>query len=182
MENWKQCIESPFYEVSDLGRVRRRTPACRTRPGKLLQGRDPGLGYIQYLLATEPNKYRQFLGHRLVMSAFVGPSDLHVNHKNGRKADNRLCNLEYVTAAENSRHSCDVLGKHFKGERNPRAKLTEAQVLEILDLSGQGWSQRALCRRFKISKGMIYNIQQGRAWSHLAMTPRPPNFKGRRTL
>ena len=36
--------------------------------------------------------------HRLVMKLFKGESDLTVDHINGNKHDNRLCNLQYVTA------------------------------------------------------------------------------------
>ena len=41
--------------------------------------------------------------HRLVMELFKGKSDLTVDHINGNKNDNRLCNLQYVTAEENAR-------------------------------------------------------------------------------
>lgn len=41
--------------------------------------------------------------HRLVMELFKGKSDLTVDHINGNKHDNRLCNLQYVTAEENAR-------------------------------------------------------------------------------
>ena len=41
--------------------------------------------------------------HRLVMELFKGKSDLTVDHINGNKHDNRLCNLRYVTAEENTR-------------------------------------------------------------------------------
>ena len=43
--------------------------------------------------------------HRIVMEAFEGKSDLTVDHLNMNKQDNRLENLEYVTAEENKKTS-----------------------------------------------------------------------------
>ena len=40
--------------------------------------------------------------HRLVLLAFIGESELDVDHKNRIKTDNRLCNLHYVTSQENN--------------------------------------------------------------------------------
>ena len=38
-------------------------------------------------------------------SAFYGESKLQVNHKDGKKANNVIENIEYVTASENRRHA-----------------------------------------------------------------------------
>lgn len=48
---------------------------------------------------------KRFLIHRLVMLAFVGPcpEGKEVDHINGRRDDNRLENLRYVTRGENIR-------------------------------------------------------------------------------
>lgn len=51
-----------------------------------------------------------------------------------------------------------------KGERNPRAKLTAAQALEIRAARGRV-SQRELARMYGVSKGAIWFIQSGRHWA-----------------
>lgn len=56
--------------------------------------------------------------HRIVMEAFDGKSDLTVDHLNMNKQDNRLENLEYVTAGENAKRACSIKvkwnGKEFR--------------------------------------------------------------------
>ena len=102
------------YEVSDLGRVRSiaRTvhyksklgiPASRNIPSCMLSLQ---LNYDGYLYTGWRNKH--FLVHRLVLQVF-NPVDnaenLHCNHKNFNRQDNRLCNLEWVTPQENTQYS-----------------------------------------------------------------------------
>jgi len=55
--------------------------------------------------------------HKLVMLIFIWERPIewnwnkyHINHKNWIKDDNRLENLEYCTASENSKHRFSVLG------------------------------------------------------------------------
>lgn len=43
------------------------------------------------------------------MYAFVGMSDLTVNHKNGNKEDNSIENLEYMTRKEQNIHRSNTL-------------------------------------------------------------------------
>jgi len=55
--------------------------------------------------------------HRLVLKAFRGYSNLECNHKNWKKDDNHLENLEYCTSVENQKHKYRVLGY-----KNPLSK------------------------------------------------------------
>ena len=64
--------------------------------------------------------------HRLVMELFKGKSDLTVDHINGNKHDNRLCNLRYVTAEENTR---------LYWERNKLAKLIDNKNKLLIKLN-----------------------------------------------
>ena len=41
--------------------------------------------------------------HRIVLSAFLGESNLTVDHKDKNKENNKLNNLEFVTQSENSK-------------------------------------------------------------------------------
>jgi hypothetical protein len=76
-----------------------------------------------HLIVT--NGYRKMCrsAHRMVWEAVHGPipEGLQINHKNGVKTDNRIENLELVTASENTAHAYRLGLICAKGERNGRA-------------------------------------------------------------
>lgn len=126
-------------------------------------------GYASISLFKEKTR-KVYQVHRLVMFAFVGKSELWVNHKNGIRNDNRLSNLEYCTAAENARHAVAVLnvyGTNRQGEGNSNAKLTEENVREIRSLRADGYSLNRLAVRFGVGTNQISDILKSVYWSHV---------------
>jgi hypothetical protein len=94
---------------------------------------------------------------------------MEVNHKNGKRDDNRIENLEIVTCSENARHKIDVLGyKHIglKGSACPSSKLNEANVAEIKALKATGHTNASLAERFGVKDRAIRNILARRSWKH----------------
>jgi hypothetical protein len=89
-----------LYEVSNQGVIR------NVKTGKTLK---PACNYKGYPVVSlyKDGEPRSFLVHRIVWMAFFGsiPNNLQINHINEVKTDNRLENLECVTAAENIRWS-----------------------------------------------------------------------------
>lgn len=73
--------------------------------------------------------------------------------------------LRWATPEENNADKF-IHGTVLSGERNPPAKLNEAQVLEILSLRGQ-MSQQAIGKRFGVSDSTVSRIQLGRNWATL---------------
>ena len=65
-------------------------------------------GYLSVSLYKDKNDYQKLL-HRLIAEAFIpNPKNLpQVNHINGIKTDNRIENLEWCTAKQNTRHAWD---------------------------------------------------------------------------
>jgi hypothetical protein len=87
------------YQVSNLGRVK------NINTGKILNYNKISTGYLKvdlYHLGVR----RACAIHRLVLIAFLGEKKgLIVNHKDGRKMNNQLDNLEWVTHSENILHA-----------------------------------------------------------------------------
>jgi len=55
-----------------------------------------------------------------------------------------------------------------RGERNPRAKLTESDVRLIRTLGAHGLTQRAIAAKFEVSKRAIEAVLTGQSWRHVA--------------
>lgn len=143
-EIWKR-YETSSYEASNLGNVRNRyIPEHNLKPWTDKKG------YLVVRINFD-GKENWFV-HRLVLYVFLGPSPLHTNHKDGDIKNNRLDNLEYVTAAQNNIHAIRT------GLKVPWRKLTDEQVLEI-KASKEG--RTALSRRYHVGSTTIYRIQHG---------------------
>lgn len=99
--NWKSIKGFNNYEISDQGKVRNK------KTQYILKGRLSKSGYYQVNIKNdETGKFINQYIHRLVAQHFI--DNIHnkreVNHKNGNKLDNRMKNLEWVTASENQLH------------------------------------------------------------------------------
>lgn len=105
---WESC-----YQVSNKGRIRQKIDylyfSGRNYPGRHFVGQKTTKGYIRVSFRSKklgkPHP-KWFRTHRLVAVAFI-PNPLsrsEINHKNGRKDDNRIENLEWCTSEENRNH------------------------------------------------------------------------------
>lgn len=156
-EQWKEIPGSKGrYEVSDHGRVRawcyRRGGKRQTMP-KYLYTWLNNVGYVSCKLQMA-DKSTSHLVHRLVMLAFVGVSELEVNHKDGDRANNHISNLEYMTHRENIRHSVNVLGRTSVRNAMPETERDR----EIRALVASGISQHEVARRYEISQPYVSYI------------------------
>lgn len=177
-ETWKPVVGyEAHYEVSSDGRGRRISPAQNTFPGRLLKPHTVRHGYKRFAFAVD-NTVKHCSVPRVVWEAFVGPiaPGLQINHKNGVKDDNRLSNLEVVTPSENTLHGFRVLGR--RPVSNPRpgsmhggAKLTEANIFEIVALRQSGLSQQKIANRFGITQAWVSRILLGKSWTHVVGRP-----------
>ena len=108
--------------------------------------------------------------HRLVADAFI-PNKLlkpQINHKNGVRDDNRLENLEWVTASENVRHAYDTgITKPAKGERHPHSKLDDIKVMTIVTSLKNGQSGASLARLYGVNQSIVSDINRFKSWKHI---------------
>lgn len=168
-EQWKNLKQfGGGIQVSSKGRVRRVIYL-----NGILSKQGANVGYLRISAhRNDMNGSRMWPVHRLVAEAFIGPikNGSQVNHKNGVKIDNRLENLEIVTASENQIHSHRVLGNRSPvGSKHGRSQLTEEQVLEIRRLgANREWGVGAkLSKQFGIGQQMISFILNRKNWKHI---------------
>lgn len=139
-ETWKSCpLLGEHYEVSDLGRIRLiehdsewfngHSICTRRNRSVIRRGTLTVDGYVRVSICR-----KSYFVHRLVLITFQGESKLSVNHINGLKTDNRLCNLEYVTHQQNMKHALET-GLWSGKVRNKTNKLANPQRISNEDAS-----------------------------------------------
>ena len=157
-----------MYMVSDLGRV-----FSFHDNGKILSPKI-NKGYKVITLCVECKKIQTFSVHRLVAKAFIpNPTPKKrpdINHKNGIKHDNRAVNLEWSNDSKNQIHALQTgLKKPLRGQYNPRALLTDAQVVNVREahrLMPKG-SIVILSKKYGVSKRVIYKVVNRKTWAHI---------------
>jgi hypothetical protein len=174
-EEWRAVVgfEGEF-EVSNLGRVRRlfsggadgwriMKPSAHGSSGQYLVvnlsregARATGRRHQKGDYIPGSKKYCKV--YRLVLEAFVGPCPpgMECRHLDDHGANNRLDNLVWGTKRENAD---DMIrnGKR-KGERNGRAKLTNAQADEVAKRRRKGEALADLSAEFGITKTRVSQL------------------------
>lgn len=177
-EEWRPVVGyEGLYSVSDAGRVRSHRNHIFLKPyiGKK--------GYA-HVTPSRANRRVKTAIHTLVANAFIGlrPIGQEVNHKNGRKADNRLDNLEYVSQPENVRHAyrtglAATGDSHYsrtkpeqlaRGERSAKSDLTEDRVREIRHVyANTKISYVKLAVQFGITAAAVGYIVRRESWTYI---------------
>lgn len=183
-EEWKPCPGyHGYYEVSNLGRVKTAAIFIRHDGNWAEEG-----GYVKKLKIRnqQTNRYgyktiklcklgncTQARVHRLVAQAFIpGGSPTHqVNHIDGDKTNNRVDNLEWVSAKENMEHAWRtglVNSDHTVGSKHHNALLDEAKVVKIRQLYQKGGiTHQELADMYGVKIGTIKDLLSFRTWKHI---------------
>jgi len=95
----RQLKDNPNYLVTVDGRV------FSLHTMRFLTLMEKNEGYIYVKLGSKSHRV-----HRLVAQTYIpNPENKpQVNHMDGNKSNNMLCNLEWATQSENIQHACDT--------------------------------------------------------------------------
>lgn len=156
----------PDYAVGDDGSVWSKRKNGRWNKMNTSSDKD---GYLQVRITNGLRTQRRV--HHLVLEAFVGPCP------NGHQAchfpdrdvtNNRRCNLRWDTLLENARDRIRH-GTQVRGESQPRAKLTDADVSAIREeyFSGDVRAED-IAARYDVTATLIQNIVRGKTWKHVS--------------
>jgi hypothetical protein len=126
-EEWKPIAEcNGEYYVSNLGRVK----SFKFGKERVLKHCVNTTGYLY--IGTRVNGKRKICKiHRLVAMAFINnPNNKsQVNHIDGNKMNNYVCNLEWATPKENHQHAWDTGLNECK-----RLAISKANSKPVLDI------------------------------------------------
>lgn len=166
VEEWRTVPGFPRYEVSSLGRVRSNTSSGK---GRLLKTALSGKGPAKYLCVALAREGRSFtrLVHQLVLEAFKGPrtKDSISRHLDGNRLNCRVGNLAWGTRKENMADRRKH-GRGANGARNVRAKLTHAQVLDLLKQALTRADMKHLAITLGVRPSTIQNIFAAKSWRY----------------
>lgn len=127
-------------------------------------------GYGAFNISTGKRSGKTVSAHRMALALSLGheiPSDRMVLHS----CDNPPCvnpaHLRMGTCAENH-EDAKSRNRTLVGSRNPKARLTEGDVMAIRLLLADGRSRVSIARDFGVSYSLIDGIANGRRWKHVS--------------
>jgi hypothetical protein len=154
-EVWKKHPTYGRYEASSLGRIR------NSSTGRILKPSLNQSGYFQTQFYDKKVRV-----HRVVAESFYGLSDLHVNHKNLNRQDNRVENLEFCTHGENIRHAVkNGVQLGARGERHGSNKYSLKQILEVKSLLAKNISHTEISRQTGVGRSTVYLVSKEKNWN-----------------
>lgn len=128
MEEWKFIPGyKGWYSASTNGNIRRDKEGSATYKGRILNKQTTPSGYSIVSINNIPNNNKTYKVAFLITLTFLGnrPINNVINHKNGIKTDDRICNLEYISQSMNVIHAYRYLGhKAINGKNHWNGKKT----------------------------------------------------------
>lgn len=119
-------------------------------------------GYYIVQLSSESKVKFKACVHVVVANTFLGDNEdgLYVCHNDGNPKNNSLENLRYDNSKGNQ-NDRERHGTHQWGEKNARAKLTNAQIVELKELKKSGIKNCDLAKKYGINERHVRRILSG---------------------
>jgi hypothetical protein len=168
-----------LYRISSFGRIYScdKEVGCKGGHKTIKKGRvlspTKNNTYFTLTLVNGKGKRKQMSIHRIVATTFIpNPQNKpQVNHKNGDKHDNRLCNLEWCTYKENIEHAfrTGLRVIHNKGKNNGH----RSKKVKQIDSNGNVvkiWPSTREAERFGYDSSIISGVCHGRYSHHKGYT------------
>ena len=148
--------EKSQYYISNYGRV------YNSKTKNFRKGVKDKKGYLRIQLNFKGKMYPRKI-HRLVAQAFIPQIDKtknQVNHKNGKKKDNRKKNLEWCNNSENQIHAYKYgLSIAKKEEKHWNCKTSKNQVKKICELiSSNKYTMVDIANMTNSTTNIVYDI------------------------
>lgn len=175
-EIWKSAVGyNGYYEVSNLGRVKRLSRSIVRSDGKIKTFKEKICkqhernGYMRVSICF--NYKNKFINvHIMVAESFLkNKNNLPIiNHKDGIKNNNKVINLEWSSYGHNRKHAAYYgLNNGPYGERSSTAKLTNELVNIIrTEYIETKLSHRKLANKYNVSKSTITALLTHRTWKY----------------
>lgn len=150
-----------IYDITSNGEI------FNKQTGKKLKPCEDRNGY-QRIHLTKNKQHKMHYVHRLVAETFIeNPENKpYVNHIDGNPRNNRVSNLEWCTAKENTSHAMEN-GLLATGMNTANGKFTDEQVEFIRECYAAGYSYRKLGRIFMTEHYAIMNIINGSSYKNV---------------
>lgn len=133
-------------------------------------------GYMRVCLyGKSRGKKRKGIHQILALTFLMQSGGEEVRHIDGNKLNNSLSNLAWGTRAENAADMI-VHGTSLRGEKNPKALISERQAIRIREEFNAGKTVLELSDKYKMTWYAIRRLLQGGNWKHLGKRP-PKKYK-----
>jgi hypothetical protein len=175
---WRICERFQDFEISEWGDLRRIVEAPHRCVGDRPRGFIDGDGYLRYVLIALDGFKTTATAYRLVAEAFIGPSPSkfhEVAHNNGSRTCAHYKELRWALRVENHADMMVHGTAPSVGERNPKAKITEADVIairrEYREIKNSRGARKVseLDEKYGLHRATVIGIARGKSWKHIPM-------------